>query len=58
LVRELTAAYEGYPVMALLLFGVAWLVATLVAAVALSWHPWSSKRLRREHQPQEDHLLT
>jgi NSS family neurotransmitter:Na+ symporter len=58
LLGELRSPYGGYDVRALLLFGGGGLLATLVAAIILAARPWKPERLRREHEPGEDHLLT
>ena len=57
-VSEISAAYGGYPKEALLLYGGGWLAVTALAALMFALYRWTPDRLRREHHPQEDHLLT
>ncbi len=40
LIKEFSAAYEGYPVLSLVLLGRDWLVATLFAGVLISMRRW------------------
>jgi len=56
--EEFREAYGGYDLQALLLLGVLWVVATLAGAVVFATRPWSPDRRLREHEPEEDRLLT
>jgi len=57
LYSEFTSRYGDYSSVALLVFGVGWLVAALVIALWMTRYPWSGAKLSREHEPEEDHLL-
>lgn len=58
LLRELAETYGGYPVDAVILFGVDWLLVCLVVAVAFTFSSWRPEKLLRVHRPEEEHLLT
>jgi neurotransmitter:Na+ symporter, NSS family len=58
LLGELRAAYGGYSVPAVLLYGVGWLAATLLAAVLLAACKWEESRRQHLHRPEDEHLLT
>jgi len=55
--NEFLSNYEGYSSVALLVFGVGWLVAALVFSLIMARYPWSGAKLAREHEPEEDRLL-
>jgi len=57
LFNEFSAPYEGYPVKALLFFGVGWLIAALLISLVLVRFAWPPEKLKREHEPEEDRLL-
>ena len=57
LYSEIHQGYGGYTTGALLGIGVSWLLATLGAAVMLTFYPWESKRLHSEHVPESDELF-
>jgi NSS family neurotransmitter:Na+ symporter len=57
LFNEFSENYEGYSTMALLIFGVGWLVMALLISLVLMRYPWSGSKLAHEHEPEEDHLL-
>jgi neurotransmitter:Na+ symporter, NSS family len=56
--REFSAAYEGYPVGALLLFGGGMLLLSRLGAFALSHFPWAYQKRLHSHAPEEEQLLT
>jgi NSS family neurotransmitter:Na+ symporter len=58
LLNEFAAPYEDYPVKALLFFGGGILFATRLASFILSHIPWRPEKLRGEHEPEQEHLLT
>ena len=57
LYSEFSGNYGDYSSVALLCFGVGWLVAAAVISVILMRYPWSNKKLIHDHEPEEDHLL-
>ncbi|MDX9703361.1 MAG: sodium-dependent transporter [Candidatus Auribacterota bacterium] len=57
LIQELKTPYEGYPLEAIILFGVDWLIIVLIVSVVFTFYPWKSELLHRKHLPEEDHLL-
>lgn len=58
LVGEMLENYEGYPSDALVLYGMGWMLVTLMAAVVFTFYPWNPSKLAREHRPEDEHLLT
>ena len=58
LMGELRNTYGGYTADSLILFGVDWLMITLVASVVFTFYPWKPEMLRKRHSPEQDHLLT
>jgi len=58
LLNEFATPYEDYPVKALLLIGGGILFATRLVSFILSHIPWSPEKLRGEHKPEQEHLLT
>ncbi|MCB1195487.1 sodium-dependent transporter [bacterium] len=58
LAHELAKPYGDYPINAVILFGVDWLVILLGVSIAFSFYPWKPEALKRKHRPAEDHLLT
>ena len=54
---EFSGNYGGYSTVALLCFGVGWLIAALAISLVLMRYPWAGKKLAREHEPEEDHLM-
>ncbi|MCK5706034.1 MAG: sodium-dependent transporter [Candidatus Aureabacteria bacterium] len=54
---DLANNYEGYHTDHLLIFGVNWLLISLIVAVVLTFYPWKPEKLKREHLPEEDELL-
>lgn len=55
---DVRKAYGGYSPAALWLFGVCWMVILLAAALVLRRFPWKPEKLRHEHTPEEETLLT
>ena len=55
---ELRKAYGGYSADALILFGVDWLVLTIVVSVLFTFYPWKREKLKKRHHVAEDQLLT
>lgn len=51
---EFRAAYGGYEVDALVLFGIDWLVITVVLAVLFTFYPWRPEKLEHDHVPGEN----
>jgi NSS family neurotransmitter:Na+ symporter len=56
--QDFRAAYEGYPVRALLFFGGGVLLLSRLGAFVLSHFRWSLDKRRHIHSPDEEHLLT
>lgn len=54
---DLTNNYGGYETDLLLIYGVGWMLICLVVALALTFSPWPSNKLKRRHRPEEDELL-
>ncbi len=54
---EFSGNYGGYSTVALLCFGVGWLLTALVISLVLMRYPWSGKKLAHDHEPEEDHLI-
>ncbi|MCF6290032.1 MAG: sodium-dependent transporter [Desulfobacterales bacterium] len=57
LTGDLKENYSGYPTDQLIMYGGGWLLACLVAALALTFVPWKPGKRRRRHKPEEDELL-
>lgn len=55
---ELASPYGGYPTDALILYGVDWIMLTLVVAIVFTFYPWRPEKLRRRHHTSDEHLLT
>jgi len=55
---ELRQAYGGYSADALILFGVDWLLLTIVVSVVFTFYPWKREKLKKRHHVAEDQLLT
>lgn len=55
---DLRHAYGGYSRPALLLFGVSWMLIVLAAALVLRCFPWKPEKLKHDHTPDEETLLT
>ncbi len=55
---ELRQNYGNYSTDALILFGVDWLLLTIVASVVFTFYPWKREKLKKRHHVSEDHLLT
>ncbi len=58
LLGEFSEAYGGYPVKALLAFGGGILFATRLISFILSHVPWAPEKLKSEHHPKDETLLT
>jgi NSS family neurotransmitter:Na+ symporter len=58
LLGEFTEAYSGYPVKALLVFGGGILFATRLISFILSHVAWNEQKLKTEHHPEDENLLT
>lgn len=58
LVGELSETYGGYPLPAIVVYGVGWLAATVIAAALLAARKWDESRRKRLHRPEDEHLLT
>ena len=56
--QEFQGCYEGYSVKALVCFGGGILLASLIIALVLSRFPWHPEKLRHDHKPDEETLLT
>ncbi|MFC1540519.1 sodium-dependent transporter, partial [Candidatus Margulisiibacteriota bacterium] len=57
LIIEFRRPYGDYDVLALVLLGGLWLVATLLVGIGLSVPGWDKKRLEYDHFAEEDKLL-
>ncbi|MEA2012043.1 MAG: sodium-dependent transporter [Verrucomicrobiota bacterium] len=55
-IADFTKPYEGYPIAALLLYGVGIFLITIILAIYLSIHKWDKEKL--EHKPEDEHILT
>lgn len=58
LVGELSETYGGYSLPAVVIYGIGWLAGTVTAALLLAARKWDESRLKRLHQPEDEHLLT
>jgi NSS family neurotransmitter:Na+ symporter len=58
LLGEFSEAYEGYPVKALLFYGGGILLATRLVSFVLSHVPWDEGKLKAQHHPEDENLLT
>jgi len=58
LLTDFSAAYGGYPVRALLFIGGGILFVTWLGSFILSHVPWKPEKMKTEHKPDEEHLLT
>jgi len=58
LLTDFSAAYEGYSVPALLGFGGGILFVTWLVSFILSHIPWDAKKMKTEHLPEDENLLT
>jgi len=58
LLTDFSDAYEGYSVNALLFIGGGILFVTWLASFILSHIPWKPKKMKTEHKPEEENLLT
>jgi len=58
LLNEFREAYGSYPVKALLFFGGGILFATRLISFILSHVPWKPEKLKSEHRPEDENLLT
>jgi NSS family neurotransmitter:Na+ symporter len=56
-IDEFKKPYGEYDLLALILLGGFWLVATLLAAIALSLPKWEKEKLEYDHFAEEDRLL-
>ncbi len=54
---DLSENYGGYHTDFLFLYGVDWLLISLIIAVAFTFYPWNPEKLKREHLPEDDDLL-
>lgn len=57
-ITELQKSYSGYPLDAIILFGVDWLMILSIVSVAFTFYPWKPELLKRKHIPDDEHLLT
>ncbi|MBL7114917.1 MAG: sodium-dependent transporter [Kiritimatiellae bacterium] len=58
LYQEFQGAYEGYPVVALLIFGGGVLLGGRLLSFVLSHFEWRKEKLRSHHTPDQEKLLT
>ncbi|MEW6534986.1 MAG: sodium-dependent transporter [Candidatus Auribacterota bacterium] len=58
LTKELQAPYGDYPLDAVILFGVDWIIILGIVSVSLTFYPWKPELLKRKHIPEDEHLLT
>jgi len=58
LMGELKKGYGGYSADSLILFGVDWLLISVVVSVVFTFYPWKPERLRKRHAVDDEHLLT
>lgn len=58
LMGELKKGYGGYSADSLILFGVDWLIITVVVSVVFTFYPWKPEMLRKKHNVDDEHLLT
>ncbi len=58
LMGELKVAYGGYSFSALMVFGLGWLLLTLIVACLFVFYPWKPEKLQQQHHVGGDHLLT
>jgi NSS family neurotransmitter:Na+ symporter len=57
LYTEFSARYGDYSTLALLVFGLGWLLAALLISLVLMRYAWPKEKLQREHKPDEDPLM-
>ncbi|MBU0687302.1 MAG: sodium-dependent transporter [Candidatus Margulisbacteria bacterium] len=57
LVKEISAPYEGYSIVAILILGVLWLVGTALLALIFTIPKWEKAKLEYNHFAEEDKLL-
>ena len=57
LAGDLAENYSGYPTDQLIMYGVGWMLFCFIAALALTFVPWKTEKLKRRHRPEEDELL-
>jgi len=57
LIGEVTLAYGGYKVSALLILGLGWLLITLIVSIFLSMKAWGKGKLEHIHLPEDDKLM-
>jgi len=58
LLTDVSAAYGGYSINALLLFGGGILFVTWLGSFILSHIPWKPENMKTEHRPDDEQLLT
>lgn len=57
IIQEFRAPYEGYPVKAIIFFGVAPVLMSICAGIIFSLYPWKPELLQKRHAPEEDPLM-
>ncbi|MFO7760294.1 MAG: sodium-dependent transporter [Desulfobia sp.] len=58
LTGELASPYGGYSTDAIILYGVDWIMLTVVVAIVFTFYPWRPEKLRRHHRLSDDQILT
>ncbi len=57
-IGEIKEAYGGYSVSVIWVYGVGWLLITLIIAIILTLFKWDKSKRGKLHQPEDEHLLT
>jgi len=57
LINEFSKPYGGHNILALVLLGGLWIIATLLVGFGLSLPKWDKKKLEYDHFAKEDKLL-
>ncbi|MFA5687797.1 MAG: sodium-dependent transporter [Kiritimatiellales bacterium] len=57
-ITDLRQTYENYPWLSIILFGGLWMLAIFASSLLLAGRRWPPEKLRREHKPEDETLLT
>ncbi len=56
---DITENYGGYPTDTIIIFGIGWIVLSLIAALIFTYFPWNPPtKLNQDHKPEDEELLT
>ena len=58
LAGDLAENYGDYSTDQLILYGVGSLLVCLAVALGLTFAPWNPEKLKRQHRPEDDELIT